>query len=257
MANVFADCKQTFIDIVRSSKIAFIVYDSPLRISYKMNEKYNVITLMPLSDICCIIGFTLAKKGDIPKSYMFNNHGVDVVAVKVYNVDDILKRKKDILNYFEKHIIEIKNALTNTKRVIVEQEIQDIEEEQSEFDHRKQEILEDDGDLINEEETVVSKRIKRYQKIVRDLKEKYENKCQIEDCGFTFEQKNGNLYSEGHHLVPLSEDGPQSYSNVVILCPNHHRMFHYAKVEISDIKHDKREVKINDISTFIIYKRGS
>ncbi|NIM46180.1 MAG: hypothetical protein GTO54_11240, partial [Nitrososphaeria archaeon] len=39
----------------------------------------------------------------------------------------------------------------------------------------------------------------------------------------------GEFYSEGHHLVPLGENGYDSLSNVVILCPLCHKKLHYWK----------------------------
>ena len=38
----------------------------------------------------------------------------------------------------------------------------------------------------------------------------------------------GAAYLETHHIVPLSEDGHDSSSNVIALCPNDHRMAHYS-----------------------------
>ncbi len=69
--------------------------------------------------------------------------------------------------------------------------------------------------------------ILRQQEIVKRVKKHFEYKCQI--CGATFLMDNGNYYCEAHHLIPLSLNGSQRSDNVIILCPNHHRMFHYAK----------------------------
>lgn len=43
--------------------------------------------------------------------------------------------------------------------------------------------------------------------------------------GFT--THNGNIFLETHHVIPLSEDGPDTMDNVVALCPNHHREAHH------------------------------
>lgn len=89
---------------------------------------------------------------------------------------------------------------------------------------------------MNETIEIKINRIKRYQQVINKLKEKYNNKCQIEGCNFSFKKKNGGYYSEGHHLKLLSEGGSQDENNVVILCPNHHRMFHYADINIENKK---------------------
>lgn len=115
------------------------------------------------------------------------------------------------------------------------------------------EILEDDVTIANESEEVKIKRIKREQQIVSKLKNKYKNCCQIEGCNFTFKKKNGEYYSEAHHLKLLSEGGSQDENNVVILCPNHHRMFHYADVKIFDRNKDRRKAIINGEEHYIKY----
>ncbi|GHD56961.1 HNH endonuclease [Jeongeupia chitinilytica] len=43
--------------------------------------------------------------------------------------------------------------------------------------------------------------------------------------GFT--THDGRIYLETHHVVPLSEGGPDEVENVVALCPEHHRRAHY------------------------------
>lgn len=74
--------------------------------------------------------------------------------------------------------------------------------------------------------------IKRNISIVRHFKEKYKNKCQV--CGFTFLQKNGNYYSEVAHIEPISlrKSGLDSPSNMVVLCPNHHKMLDLGNLNI-------------------------
>lgn len=44
-----------------------------------------------------------------------------------------------------------------------------------------------------------------------------------------FEIETGDLYLETHHVIPLSENGPDLESNVVALCPRHHREAHHGK----------------------------
>lgn len=42
-----------------------------------------------------------------------------------------------------------------------------------------------------------------------------------------FATHGGAMFLETHHVVPLSEDGPDTVMNVVALCPNHHREAHH------------------------------
>ncbi len=118
----------------------------------------------------------------------------------------------------------------------------------------KDDFLEDFPELKNEKQEIVIQRIKRFQDIVVQTKNKYNNCCQFENCGFTFKKHDGSLYSEAHHLLPLSKEGSQAVDNIVILCPNHHRMLHYADVRIEDFENNRRTVKINGESCYLIYK---
>jgi predicted HNH restriction endonuclease len=65
---------------------------------------------------------------------------------------------------------------------------------------------------------------KRNRKLVRDIKAKFDNKCQI--CGFTFKMANGQYYSEAAHIIAIStaKEGVDSPENIWVLCANHHRM---------------------------------
>ena len=82
--------------------------------------------------------------------------------------------------------------------------------------------------------------------IVHRLKEKYNCRCQI--CGYSFQKNNGDYYCEAHHIVPVSENGSQSPDNVIILCANHHRMFHYASesIVVGSLIDGVREITIGD-----------
>jgi hypothetical protein len=76
------------------------------------------------------------------------------------------------------------------------------------------------------------KAIKRNISIVRKMKEKYKNECQI--CGFTFKQANGNFYSEVAHIKPIAtkKAGVDAPANMMVLCPNHHKMLDLGNLEI-------------------------
>ncbi len=62
--------------------------------------------------------------------------------------------------------------------------------------------------------------------------------CEL--CGMPgFRTANGGTYLETHHVVPLSDGGPDHEYNVVALCPNDHRKAHHsdARSAISDALH--------------------
>ncbi len=58
--------------------------------------------------------------------------------------------------------------------------------------------------------------------------ERARGKC--EWCGAKgFETRAGAMYLETHHIQPLSESGSDTVSNVIALCPNHHREAHFGR----------------------------
>ena len=61
------------------------------------------------------------------------------------------------------------------------------------------------------------------------VKQRSNYLCEMPNCNYrSFSKKNGELYIEVHHVIPLSEGGEDSISNTVALCPNCHRALHYA-----------------------------
>lgn len=70
--------------------------------------------------------------------------------------------------------------------------------------------------------------------------DKYQ--CEIDPNHKTFiTRKNDELYLEGHHLIPISkqchfEKSLDVYANIIGLCPNCHRQFHFGrKSDIVDV----------------------
>jgi hypothetical protein len=70
-------------------------------------------------------------------------------------------------------------------------------------------------------ETIVQ-RIIRDTEMARALKLRHRNQCQI--CGVAVPLWGSLMYAEAHHIRPLGHphNGPDSPSNMIILCPNHH-----------------------------------
>jgi len=95
---------------------------------------------------------------------------------------------------------------------------------------------EDEGRFSEAEDKlkeVIVKVRSRNARAVQDLKELYRGRCQISGEQLTFVKKDGTLYCEAHHLVPLGNEGADSPYNIIIVSPLIHRMLHYA--EVSDI----------------------
>ena len=68
-------------------------------------------------------------------------------------------------------------------------------------------------------------------KNVKPLKILYADKCQIVQCEFKLKYLNrkgeSSSYSEVHHYNPLKNEGDDDWSNMIVLCPNHHAEFDF------------------------------
>jgi hypothetical protein len=110
---------------------------------------------------------------------------------------------------------------------------ENYEQELKKYDH----IYEDRNlDLDNNNRKLYSRNLLiRDSKIVKELKEIYDNKCQI--CGERIEISKDIYYSEWHHIKPLGRDhnGDDIQENILVLCPNHHTQFDYWVIAINPI----------------------
>ena len=71
----------------------------------------------------------------------------------------------------------------------------------------------------------LSNRIVRNTKISQEIKNLYNNKCQI--CKTVIQIDYENTYSEGAHIRPLSENGIDEKENLLCLCANCHVILDY------------------------------
>lgn len=88
----------------------------------------------------------------------------------------------------------------------------------------------------------------RNKRLVQNLKNLYGGRCQLTGELLTFLKPNGQFYSEVHHLIPLGEDGSDSYNNAIVVSPLIHRMLHYATVSpinLNEIVDNRLTIQIN------------
>ncbi|ARK13207.1 hypothetical protein A6C57_24300 [Fibrella sp. ES10-3-2-2] len=88
----------------------------------------------------------------------------------------------------------------------------------------------------------------RNTQLVKDLKKLYKGRCQLTGETYTFRKKDGELYAEVHHLIPLGEEGSDSYANAVVVSPLVHRMLHYAvvsSIDLSKIENNQLNIQID------------
>ena len=92
--------------------------------------------------------------------------------------------------------------------------------------------------------------------LVKRLKKLYNGKCQLTGETFTFKKTDGDFYCELHHLIPLGEDGSDSYANAIIVSPLIHRMLHYAavsEINLNNIVEGKLPITINGVEYVITW----
>lgn len=73
-------------------------------------------------------------------------------------------------------------------------------------------------------QTAIQEVFARNTSLAEMLKSYYDHHCQI--CQHSFAEPYGAEYSEVHHIQYLSRGGPDISGNMIVLCPNHHRIVH-------------------------------
>jgi len=66
--------------------------------------------------------------------------------------------------------------------------------------------------------------VRRDRDLVEQLRHLYDGECQI--CGWAPRRSYGTELCEAHHVRWLSRGGDDALSNLVLICPNHHRAIH-------------------------------
>lgn len=78
--------------------------------------------------------------------------------------------------------------------------------------------------------TVTSDVATRCPRVRRQALARANGYCQY--CHATgFITRDGSIFLETHHVIPLSEGGPDTLNNLVALCPNHHREAHHGAAQ--------------------------
>ncbi|HPG92137.1 MAG TPA: hypothetical protein PK675_01860 [Clostridia bacterium] len=134
----------------------------------------------------------------------------------IYSFEELGRKIKLLIEFCKEKTPTFSETLRNELLLYSEKEIEDIIN------------FKDDNASIKTIKTTIKKRLLNY-KIVPELKQYYNYRCQI--CG----QRHYDIYNvnitEAHHIDPFITSHDNSISNLIILCPNHHRLMHIAKPE--------------------------
>jgi len=84
---------------------------------------------------------------------------------------------------------------------------------------------------------------KRDNKTIAQLKVLRDFKCQL--CGNRILKRNGEFYVEAAHIRPKSQKGAETPSNILILCPNHHKEFDLGSKTIIERTDEKIVFELN------------
>ena len=126
---------------------------------------------------------------------------------------------------------------------IQDDEIEQIALEKNESPRSTSEIINELRNLSPtdpEQIEIKSKTYKRDNKTIVQLKIIRDYKCQI--CGDNIRKRNGSYYIEAAHITPKRQKGNELPSNILILCPNHHKEFDLGEREI--LYRDENSLKI-------------
>ena len=143
----------------------------------------------------------------------------------------VLLMHQDLKNYnFEELSIIVKSLLEENDEIYVAPAIS-TEEKRIITDFSEEEI----ENILNQQDTrakVIKKAgaqsIRDFDdKIQRSLKKLYSYRCQI--CGESATVMYGVDVSEAHHIEFFSKTANNNPRNIIILCPDHHRIVHKAR----------------------------
>lgn len=139
------------------------------------------------------------------------------------------------------------NAVTVANEIPTEEDVE-TELELEDTSPRLQELIDTHThpEIVNR----IMRIRQRNNRLVRNLKDLYSGRCQITGEQFSFVKRNGEFYSEVHHLIPLGENGSDAYANAIVVSPLIHRMLHYAEVSeinLNNIMNSQLPIKINGV----------
>lgn len=180
----------------------------------------------------------------IPQGYSNINEEQFCSLIKEYtSVDEIIK-------FLNNDFATIENNIKKEIEAIGEKSIEEAVEEMSDYKFDEYIKSLDTSASIKIIEGI--KKVRKYNReIIKELKKRYGYRCQI--CGQTTIEEYGQSIVEAHHIESFSLTQNNKPENILILCPNHHRLVHRcnAKVNKKDLTVEYDNGKVEKIKLII------
>jgi len=158
--------------------------------------------------------------------------------------------KADALNHF---IVAVYKGQVLISDYLQIESFQDgLEQNEIDYNTRSSDISSNPNELYlrikecekeeSERVTIKGKTYKRYNYLMVQIKRYRKFKCQF--CNTTILKENGTYYIEACHIKAKAEGKKDQLNNILVLCPNCHKLFDYAKRE--------NEIYLGDIFSVIL-----
>ncbi len=162
--------------------------------------------------------------------------GVEALGVLCHAVDPTAKPRKR--EYFDEKSLLVLNLVRQSESVlaVITGEVgadAAIKGLSSEYSSKRQSALDDlddvpEGALVPERLRMEGFAYKRNRMVRDHVVLRSKGRCEY--CGEEgFLMANGNRYIEAHHIIGLGNNGPDMVTNVIGLCPRHHREAHFGE----------------------------
>lgn len=145
---------------------------------------------------------------------------------KLFQYFDISKAKWEKLKKLKGNSVDPNDYYKSIVSLGISKDLDEFDNDVTTIRFQKQhvsELIEKSNETFNQFEA-------KQRKHISYIKSYYEllNVETCDCCGeVTFTKENGKHYFEYHHLIPLSQSGPDHVLNLFGICPNCHRKFHF------------------------------
>lgn len=207
---------------------------STIYLSHLNKNRFSILNNKTLTVASSLLPKRYAAKPSATtfKSYI-ETHSIQKLFMEIYpNIDNFIKAD----GFFEflnrvmtpQRLAEYWNEQDANKisKIIEKMEIEDFINNEGEEPREK--LLEDILKLITITEDKIKYEGKRYKRnavVTEKIKKLRNYTCQF--CGTTILKKDGTRYIEACHINPKKHRGPETLTNILILCPNCHKEFDY------------------------------